>query len=209
MRPRRLVVVLGTGTGVGKTHTGVRMVEHLRAGGVRAAARKPAQSFGPGGDGAPPRSDAELLAAAGGEQPHDVCPAHRWYEVPMAPPMAAAVLGRSPVLLAELVAELRWPAPAVDVGLVEGAGGVCSPVADDADGATLARALRPDLVVLVADAGLGTVHAVRSSAMALAGLPVRVFLNRFDGSDLHRRNLGWLRDRDGFDVAVDAGELCR
>ncbi len=207
MRPARLVVVLGTGTEVGKTYAGVRLLEHLRARGLWVAARKPAQSFAPGGDGAPPHTDADLLARAGGEAPHDVCPAHRWYEVPMAPPMAADALGRPPVLLAELLAELRWPDTAVDVGLVEGAGGVCSPVADDGDGAALARALRPDLVVLVADAGLGTIHAVRSAAVALGGLPVRVLLNRYDGSDLHRRNLAWLRGRDGFDVVVDPADL--
>jgi dethiobiotin synthetase len=207
VRPHQLVVVLGTGTEVGKTHTGVRLLGNLRARGMRVAARKPAQSFRPGADGAPPGTDAELLARAGGEQPHEVCPPHRWYEVPMAPPMAAAVLGRPPVLFAELLAELHWPDPAVDVGLVEGAGGVCSPVAEDADGAALARALAPDLVLVVADAGLGTVHAVRSSVGALAGLPVRVFLNRYAGSDLHRRNRAWLCDRDGLDVAVDLAGL--
>ena len=209
MRPGTLVVVLGTGTEVGKTYAGVRLVEHLRAQGLRVAARKPAQSFEPGGDGAPPHTDAELLARATGESAAGVCPPHRWYEVPMAPPMAASALGRPPVLLAELLAELRWPDERVDIGLVEGAGGVCSPIADDADGAAFARALAPDLAVVVADAGLGTIHAVRSSVAALEGLPVRVLLNRYDDSDLHRRNLAWLRDRDGLDVVVDPADLLR
>ena len=32
-------------------------------------------------------------------------------------------------------------------------------------------------------------------------LPVRVLLNRFDpASDLHQRNLAWLREEDGFEV---------
>ena len=44
-----------------------------------------AQSFAR--DGRP--TDAELLAAASGQAPWDVCPAHRWYPAAMAPPMAA------------------------------------------------------------------------------------------------------------------------
>jgi dethiobiotin synthetase len=207
VRPGTLVVMLGTGTGVGKTYSGVRLLGHLRSRGLRVAARKPAQSFAPGSDGAPPDTDAELLARATGEAATEVCPPRRWYEVAMAPPMAASVLGRPPVVLAELLAELRWPDQGVDVGLVEGAGGVCSPIAEDADGAALARALEPDLVVVVTDAGLGTIHAVRSSVLALAGLPVRVLLNRYDDSDLHRRNLAWLRERDGLDVSVDPADL--
>ena len=207
MRPTTLVVMLGTGTEVGKTHAGVALLGHLRAQGLRVAARKPAQSFEPGCDGAPPGTDAELLARASGEAAEEVCPPHRWYEVAMAPPMAASVLGRPPVVLADLLAELHWPDHGVDVGLVEGAGGVCSPIAEDADGAALARALEPDLVVVVTDAGLGTIHAVRSSVLALAGLPVRVLLNRYDDSDLHRRNLAWLCDRDGLGVSVDPADL--
>ena len=80
------------------------------------AARKPAQSFAPG-EGP---TDADVLAAATGERAHEVCPPHRWYEVPMAPPMGADVLGRSPFTVAALADELRWP-PGVGVGLVESA----------------------------------------------------------------------------------------
>src|SRR5213076_1746043 len=104
-------------------------------------------------------TDAGQLGQASGESPQIVCPRHRWYEVAMAPPMAAAALGRPPFTVADLVDELRWP-DGVDVGLVETAGGVRSPIADDGDTVDLARALHPDRVVLVADAGLGTINAV-------------------------------------------------
>ncbi|MER3452444.1 MAG: hypothetical protein C4344_01765, partial [Acidimicrobiia bacterium] len=103
----------------------------------------------------------------------------------MAPPMAAAALGRPPFGVGDLVRELRWP-EGCDVGLVETAGGVASPIAEDGDCADLARALLPDLVLLVADAGLGTISAVRLAVRALEGLPVAVLLNRFDpADDLH------------------------
>jgi dethiobiotin synthetase len=197
-----LVVVAGIGTGVGKTWVTAGVAGRLRSAGVRVAARKPVQSFGEDERG---RTDAELLAAATGERPEDVCPAHRWYEVPMAPPMAAEVLGRPAFTTDDLVAEVStgWPPAAVDVGFVETAGGPRSPMAADGDGVDLARALAPDLVVVVADAGLGTINAVRLSADALAPLPVVVFANRYDDrDDLHRRNVAWLRDRDGLDVVT-------
>ena len=85
----------------------------------------------------------------------------------MAPPMAAEALGRPPFTLADLVASCDWPAPAVDVGLVETAGGVRSPLAADGDCLALCAELTPDLVVLVADAGLGTINAVRLTTEAL------------------------------------------
>jgi dethiobiotin synthetase len=204
-RPARLVLVAGTGTGVGKTWLAARLLTDLRAGGTTTAARKPAQSFDPG----PEPTDADVLAGASGEAPTTVCPAHRWYERAMAPFMAAEVLGRPPPLLEELVAELAWPEPGVDVGIVESAGGARSPItADGGDTVDLALRLDPDLVVLVADAGLGTINAVRLCLAALAGLPTAVVLNRFDtGDDLHRRNRAWLADHAAAPVLAGVPDL--
>lgn len=196
-RPDLLVVVAGTGTEVGKTWVACRLLRELRAGGRRVAARKPVQSFDP----ADTVTDADLLAEASGEEPLAVCPAHRRYEVAMAPPMASDVLGRPRIELSELVGEIEgsWPPPdpGVEVGLVEPAGGVRSPIAHDGDGVELIDALSPDLVVVVADAGLGTLNAVRTTLDSLGDRPwpVWVHLNRFDpGSELHRCNRAWLQD---------------
>jgi dethiobiotin synthetase len=198
-----LVVVAGTRTEVGKTWVAAQLAGALRDRGLVVAARKPAQSFAP--DTGP--TDADRLGAATGEEATAVCPPHRWYEQPMAPPMAAEALARPVPTVDELVAELRWPDP-VDVGLVETAGGVRSPLAVDGDTATLADRLGPDAVIVVADAGLGTINEVRSSVDALADHPAVVLLNRFDpGDDLHRRNRRWLTENDGFDVVVDLGVM--
>ena len=218
-RPTRLVVVAGTGTEVGKTWVARRLLEALRARGTTVAARKPVQSFEPGDT----TTDADELAAATGEDPLVVCPAHRRHEVAMAPPMAADALGRPPIRLADLVDELaaswgpRTPPSSppvdvgpvdvglvdvgpVDVGLVELAGGVRSPLAHDGDGIDLIGALLPDSLVVVADAGLGTINAVLTTLDSLGPLlrtgsvaPVIVHLNRYDDSvDLHRRNRDFL-----------------
>lgn len=203
-RPTRLVGVAGTATEIGKTHVGAALAVELRHRGHRVAARKPAQSFDPGADDP---TDAEVLGAATGERPDVVCPRLRWLEVPMAPPMAADVLGLQPPMLYDLVGELVWPDD-VDIGLVETVGGVRSPVADDGDSRDLLRAIAPDVVVLVADAGLGTIDAVRLAVDALSPMPTVVFLNRYSADDdLHRRNLAWLVDRDQFDCLVDLPTL--
>jgi dethiobiotin synthetase len=204
MRPGRIVLVLGTGTDVGKTWVSARLLATLRADGATVAARKAAQSFDPGDDR--DGLDAALLGAASGEAADRVCRRSRWYEVAMAPPMAADALGRPPFTLAELVAELEWPDPAVDIGLVESAGGVRSPQTHDADGVEVAAALAPDIVLLVADAGLGTLNSVRLSLSALVDSSPVVVLNRYDeGNDLHLRNRRWLTERDGLSVITLPG----
>jgi len=202
-RPEQLLVIAGTGTEVGKTWVGARIAEALIGRGSLVRARKPAQSFEPG-EGP---TDAEVLAAATGEAVESVCPRHRWYEVAMAPPMAADVLGQPRVKIDDLVAEIDFPAGTA-VGLVETAGGVRSPLAHDGDTVDLIARVKPDAVVLVADAGLGTLNAVLLSYAALAPVPVHVFLNRFDPEDvLHVANRQWLSERFGLQVVTGIDEL--
>ncbi len=201
--PARLVVVAGTGTEVGKTWLACELARDLRGRGLRVSARKPAQSFGP----EEAVTDADRLAEATGEKAADVCPPSRWYPRAMAPPMAAESMGRPPFGLDDLLGELRWP-PGADVGLLECAGGVASPQADDGDCADLVQRVGPDAVVLVAGAGLGTLNDVRLAARALSERPPLVYLNRFDGEDeLHVRNREWLVRRDGLLVAVTPDQL--
>ena len=200
-----LVVCVGTGTEIGKTWVGAATLSALRAQGVTVAARKPVQSFDNDDTGP---TDADVLAHATGEHPNDVCPEHRWFTAALAPPMAAAVLVRPEFTVADLVGEVRWPSPRPTVRWVETVGGVRSPIAFDGDSADLCAALEPDLVVLVADAGLGTINAVRLSASALAR-PLVVYLNHWDGTQLHELNRAWLTDRDGFETIVEPTALAR
>jgi dethiobiotin synthetase len=187
-----LVVCAGTHTEVGKTWVGAAVLTELRARGRTVAARKPAQSFDPDDDHP---LDADVLGDAAGEPGDVVCPPAHTYAVPMAPPMAAAVLGRPVPTLADLLDSVRWPEPEVDVAWLETVGGPRSPIASDGDAVDVVAMLEPRKVVLVADAGLGTINAVRLSVapfQALGHEPI-VVLNRFDPDDeLHRRNAAWL-----------------
>jgi len=122
--------------------------------------------------------------------------------------MAAEALGRAPFTIADLIGGITWP-DGVEVGLVETAGGVRSPIAADGDSRDLAAALRPDAIVLVADAGLGVLNLVRLSAAALDHPAMLVHLNRFDPTDaLHQRNKEWL-ERDGLSVETSVEALGR
>ncbi|HVE47284.1 MAG TPA: hypothetical protein VNA57_11130 [Acidimicrobiales bacterium] len=264
MRPDCLVLVTGSGTGVGKTWVAAALAATWRAGGATVAARKPVLSFDPahasggddaadsgsgvgyagpigaaagasgaGGTGAgagasgtagagamgPSASagasaaegatDDEVLAAATGERPGDVCPEHRRYPLAMAPPVAAAALGRPAFTVAELAGELRWPpGPAVRYGLVEGVGGPRSPLAADGDTVTLIELLEPDHVVLVAGAGLGAINAVLLAAASLAPVRPVVLLNHFDESDrTHAGNALWLREHTDLTVTSSVATL--
>jgi len=162
--------------------------------------RKPVQS------GAETPSDADVLGGATAERADDVCLPHRRYRLAWAPPMAATELGRPAFTVADLVGELAWP-DGTQVGLVEGAGGPRSPIASDGDNVDFARALAPDAVVLVAEAGLGAINAVRLAADALSGFELHVALNRFGDDALHARNREFLADRAGLHVVVTPAEL--
>ncbi len=206
-----LVVVLGTGTDVGKTWVSAQVARLLVAAGVPVSARKPVQSYDPGDLS----TDAHVLAAATGEDHDAVCRLDRRYEVAMAPPMAADHLGREPFTIAQLAGELTWPIdPSPVVSLVETAGGLLSPMAADGTSLDLVEEVQPDFVVLVADAGLGTINSVRLAMAAIDRAShiatTIVVSNRFDGEEeIHRRNLDWLTNADGFDVVTSASWLAR
>lgn len=206
MRPNRLVMVTGTGTGIGKTWVAAATLAALRTAGRTVAARKPAQSFDP----ADPTTDAEQLAEASGETPHTVCPPHRWYPTPLAPSMAAHHLGLQPPTIGDLTRETTnsWPRQPVDIGIIEGAGGLASPQATDADTLDLINHLQPDLVLVVAHAELGTLNLVRLTTRALADWPVVVHLNLYNPDNpLHRQNRDWLRDNDHLAVTTQVADL--
>jgi dethiobiotin synthetase len=202
-----IVVITGTGTEVGKTWFAAATIEALRAAGHTVVARKPVQSFATD-DAA---TDAHILGRASGEAPETVCPAHRWFPLAVAPPMAAAALGLPRFTIADLATEVRSHQSTGDrdvIVVVEGAGGARSPIADDGDTVALAHALAAERVVIVADAGLGTINAVRLTVAALPSWAPVIALNRYDENDeLHRANRAWLEERDGFCVVTSPSRL--
>ena len=112
-------------------------------------------------------------------------------------------LGAPGFTVADLVGGIVWP-EGIDVGLVEGVGGPRSPdQRRRRQRRPRARSSHPTSWCVVADAGLGTINAVRLSVAAFADFPVVVALNRFTTEPLPERNRAHLVERDGLDVVTE------
>ena len=167
-----ILIVTGTGTGIGKTVTTAAIVVGLRVQGLRVVVAKPTQT------GLLPGEPGDL---------HDVCrlagevETHEFVRLPdpLAPDAAGRLVGVALPTVADHAAKLTGIARRddVDLVLVEGAGGLL--VRMDAGGATIAD-LGSELTglgakvgyVVVAAAGLGTLNhsALTAEALRTRGL---------------------------------------
>ncbi len=147
--------ILGTGTGVGKTHVSSRIAGAWAAAGP-VTYRKPFQTgvTGPGDPG------ADAAAFAG---PNLSAETHIVFRAPLSPLAAARQEGRS----LDLAAATAWcTRPAAGRLLLEGVGGLMVPLAPKVH--FLAWATDLDIpCVLVAAGGLGTLNHTLLSAEAL------------------------------------------
>ncbi|MFE1914090.1 dethiobiotin synthase [Streptomyces anandii] len=155
-----VLVITGTGTEVGKTVTTAAVAAAALAAGRSVAVLKAAQT----GVRPEERGDADEVARLAG--PVTTAEVARYPE-PLAPGTAAARAGRAPVRpqqVAEAAAEL---AAEHDLVLVEGAGGLL--VRFDEEGGTLADAaeLLRAPVLVVAQAGLGTLNTTELTVREL------------------------------------------
>lgn len=171
---RNGLFITGTDTGVGKTRVGAALVHGLHARGVDVRVRKPVESGCTEVDGERVPQDAIVLRqAAGCREPLARVCAFR-LRAPLSPERAAALEGLTLSLDAIVDACLR---DAQDgFLLVEGAGGVLSPVADGALNVDLASALGLPVLVVAADR-LGTINhtllaceALGRRGLAIAGV---------------------------------------
>jgi dethiobiotin synthetase len=150
-----VLVVTGTGTGVGKTVVTSAIAALAVAAGRRVAVLKAAQT---GVDAGEPGDVDQVRRLAG---PMVTCRELARFPDPLAPATAARRAGLPAVTPATVTAAARDLAHGHDLVLIEGAGGLLVPL-DDSGGtlADVAAALGASVLV-VAAAGLGTLnHAV-------------------------------------------------
>ncbi len=176
MTPRlQSLFVTGTDTGVGKTRVAARLVESLRAAGVRAVGFKPILA---GED----RTDAEVLwRASGGDEPEapgidEVNPV--WLKTPAAP-LSASLAGETAAgkidrcLLLDTFEALATRHECV---VIEGAGGWEVPLTETETFGALAKAFAAPVLVVAANRlgvlnhTLLTVEAVRRSGLDCLGV---------------------------------------
>jgi dethiobiotin synthetase len=168
----RLVVVSGTGTEIGKTHTSEALLLAWRARGMRAVGVKPVESGVPadGASDAAAPTDAARLARASS---FHVKPFGVALRDPISPHLAARRQGVT-IRAEPLVDAVRALLPSADLLLVELPGGLFSPLADDLLNAGLAARLAPDAVLLVAPDRLGVLHDTIATTRAAAATALRI-----------------------------------
>lgn len=150
------IVVVGTGTEIGKTHLGVALLLALGRAGLRVAGLKPVESgIGTG------VTDAERLDQA--SVFHVKHPPPYALATPVSPHLAAGQAG----ITIRLEPILRWVSESeAEWTLIETAGALMSPLSPVLTNLDLATALQPDAVVLVAPDRLGVLHDVTTTLFA-------------------------------------------
>jgi len=146
-----MLLIVGTDPGVSKAWTGCALARALRRSGRRVVAVKPLETGCPGPTAE--TDDGALLARAMGQaEPQHALPRFR---DPVAPPEAADREGRQ-IDFEDLVRRVREYAARADIVLVEGAGGLLSPLTWERSALDLAQALEARVLLVAADR-LGTI----------------------------------------------------
>jgi dethiobiotin synthetase len=148
--------ITGTGTGVGKTYVGALIARALRSGGKRVGVYKPVASGCEVRDRKLFSPDAVALWDAAGRPGtlEQVCP--QLFAAPLAPHLAARAEGRK-VDTKLLRDGLESWLTTSDIVVVEGAGGLMSPISDEDYNADLAAEFGFPLLIVSANE-LGTIN---------------------------------------------------
>ena len=192
--------ITGTGTGVGKTYAAALIARALCDTGVRFGVYKPVASGCEMREGALVSPDAVALWEAAGRPGtlERACP--QLFAAPLAPHLAARAEGQrvDPKLLR---AGIEYWRETSEVVLVEGAGGLMSPLSDDDYNADLAAEFGFPLVVVAANE-LGAINATLQTLITAA--------TYCDGLDVAGvvLNSGMRRDEDA-SIESNADELAR
>jgi dethiobiotin synthetase len=167
-----VVFVTGAGTEIGKTHVTCALLRQVRATGRAVRAFKPvATGIAAPDDPAFQYSDTARLLAAQGAPYNEAtiagCTPWR-FAAPLSPDMAAAVEGRG-LHLAEIIAWARTAVhriPADVLVMIEGVGGVMTPIASDGLNIDLIAALACP-AILVGGTYLGAITHTLTALVAL------------------------------------------
>jgi dethiobiotin synthetase len=169
------VVVLGCGTGVGKTRVSVALLRGLSRARLPTIGLKPIESgIAVGEDNPPIGSDAHDLARAGSVQPALNHPLFAFPD-PISPHAAARAQRLEIALPAvvswvELAEQCVTPLVSSDMArwsVIETAGGVFSPLSPRATNFDLALALEPAIWIVVVADSLGALHEASATLQAM------------------------------------------
>jgi len=162
----RLIVVAGTGTGIGKTHFAEALLRAFGAIHSRVVGLKPVET----GLREATVSDAERLERASSFHVKQF--AYQFGD-PVSPHLAARLEGAR-IDVEALVRSVGRARADADLVLVELAGGLFTPLSSESANVDLARALDPDVVLLIAPDRLGVLHDVLATTRAATASHLRI-----------------------------------
>ena len=201
----KALFVTGTGTDIGKTYVTGLIVKCLRDAGLSAGYYKAALSGAEvAADGTLLPGDALHVARAAGLDAADVAVSYVYRDA-VSPHLAAQIEHR-PMDFAKVAEDYRRAKERTDYLTVEGSGGIICPLRWDDDEHVVLDdlAVRLGLAVLVvADAGLGTINAAVLTAEHLhaRGIPLRGFIfNNWQGGLMQEDNVRMVEEITGAHV---------
>jgi len=197
----KALFITATGTDVGKTYVTALIVKKLRESGINAGYYKAALS------GAESISDSDagyVNKTAEINQPESTLLSYM-YKTAVSPHLAAKIEG-DPVTLEKVKADFSKVSENYDFVTVEGAGGIVCPVRWD----ETAHILLEDIIktldldtIIVADAGLGTINAVVTTAEYIKSRKINikgVILNNWTGGIMQEDNVKMITELTKLEV---------
>ena len=201
--------VLGTGTDVGKTYVTGLLLKYIRDNGYNATYFKAALSgaIRDKEGNLIPGDAVEVLSMAGLEEDTDFLVPYI-YETAVSPHLASQIEG-NPVDLDVVKQAYRNVSKKYDYIVMEGSGGIVCPIRYEGQNSKnnimledIIKSLNLN-VVLVADAGLGTINSVITTIEYLKNRDIHVcgiLLNNFKDMPMENDNLKMIEEIGGVDV---------
>lgn len=185
VKKKKGIFITGTGTDIGKTYVTALLAKYYKEQGIDVAYYKAAIS---GADSIPESDAGYVKKIAGLEQPDETMVSYLFSEA--VSPHLAAKINHRPIELKKVVADYQAVRDSHAFTVVEGSGGIVCPIRYDED----EKILLPDVVkalglsvLVVADAGLGTIHNVVTTIAYIRSLGIEIegiLLNHYIGTSL-------------------------
>lgn len=200
-KSKKGVFITGTGTDIGKTYVTALLAKYLKGQGIDVAYYKAAIS----GADTIPESDAGYVKKIAGLEQSDESMVSYLFSEAVSPHLAAKI-NRRPIELDKIVGDYQVVRDSHQFTVVEGSGGIVCPIRYDES----KKILLPDVVkalglsvIIVADAGLGTIHNVVTTAAYIKTLGIEiegVLLNNYTGDLMQKDNYYMIEELTGLKV---------
>ena len=183
------IFITGTGTDIGKTYVTALLAKYYKEHGIDVAYYKAAIS----GADTIRESDAGYVKKVAGLDQQDESMVSYLYSEAVSPHLAAKINER-PIEMEKVISDYHAVRDSHGFTVVEGSGGIVCPIRYD----DKTKILLPDVVkalglsvIIVADAGLGTIHNVVTTVAYIRSLEIEIegiILNNYTGDFMQKDN---------------------